>query len=63
MNSWFNADYIDIRKGSALDLPMADETVDVAAQNCLFNIFKTEDLKSTDRNVQSAKATWQVGFV
>lgn len=45
MNPWFDADYIDIRKGSALDLPISDETVDVAAQNCLFNIFKTEDLK------------------
>jgi SAM-dependent methyltransferase len=45
LNPWFSAEFIDIRKGSALDLPMDDETVDVAAQNCLFNIFKTEDLR------------------
>ena len=32
-------------KGDALDLPIEDESIDVAAQNCLFNIFKTEDLK------------------
>ena len=45
LNPWFSAEFIDIRKGSALDLPIDDETVDVAAQNCLFNIFKTEDLR------------------
>ena len=44
-NEWFSRDFIDLRKGSALDLPVADNSVDVAAQNCLFNIFKAEDLK------------------
>ncbi|GAB3176743.1 arsenosugar biosynthesis arsenite methyltransferase ArsM [Telluribacter humicola] len=44
-NEWFNREYVDIRKGSALDLPVEDESVDVAAQNCLFNIFKADDLK------------------
>ena len=28
-----------------MDLPVADESIDVAAQNCLFNIFKAEELK------------------
>ena len=45
MNEWFSADFIDLRKGNALDLPIKEETIDVAAQNCLFNIFKKEDLK------------------
>jgi len=34
-----------LEKGDALDLPIADASVDVAAQNCLFNIFKTEELQ------------------
>ena len=44
-NSWFRSEFIDLRKGSALELPIADNSVDVAAQNCLFNIFKIDDLK------------------
>lgn len=44
-NEWFSRDFVDLRKGSALELPVEDNTVDVAAQNCLFNIFKAEDLK------------------
>jgi SAM-dependent methyltransferase len=44
-NDWFKCDFIDLRKGDAMNLPVADESVDVAAQNCLFNIFDTEDLK------------------
>jgi SAM-dependent methyltransferase len=45
LNPWFQSDFIDIRKGNALDLPIESETIDVAAQNCLFNIFKKEELK------------------
>ncbi len=45
LNPWFSKDFIDIRKGNALSLPVEEETIDVAAQNCLFNIFKAEDLK------------------
>ncbi|MDN3595443.1 arsenosugar biosynthesis arsenite methyltransferase ArsM [Zunongwangia endophytica] len=44
-NPWFNSDFVDLKKGDALHLPVEDNTIDVAAQNCLFNIFKTEDLK------------------
>jgi len=44
-NPWFNASFIDLRQGDALDLPIEDSTVDVAAQNCLFNIFQDRDLK------------------
>ena len=45
-NSWFNSDYIELRKGDALNLPLEDESADVAAQNCLFNIFKKDDLRN-----------------
>jgi len=44
-NSWFKREFIELRKGSALALPIETESIDVAAQNCLFNIFKTDDLK------------------
>lgn len=45
LNPWFKSEFVDLRKGDALDLPVDDESIDVAAQNCLFNIFDTEDLK------------------
>ncbi|MEP3389754.1 MAG: arsenosugar biosynthesis arsenite methyltransferase ArsM, partial [Reichenbachiella sp.] len=44
-NNWFSTDFVELKKGDALDLPVADESIDVAAQNCLFNIFKAEELK------------------
>ncbi len=44
-NDWFSRDFMDLRIGNALALPVADNSVDVAAQNCLFNIFKIDDLK------------------
>jgi SAM-dependent methyltransferase len=44
-NDWFKSEFVELKKGDALNLPIDDESIDVAAQNCLFNIFKTEDLK------------------
>lgn len=44
-NEWFKSEFITLKKGSALALPVADNSIDVAAQNCLFNIFKIDDLK------------------
>jgi SAM-dependent methyltransferase len=44
-NEWFDPSFIELRKGSALELPVESNSIDVAAQNCLFNIFKVEDLK------------------
>ena len=38
------SDFVDLRKGDALALPLEDRSVDVAAQNCLFNIFRERDL-------------------
>lgn len=45
LNPWFKSDFIDLKKGDALNLPVEDESIDVAAQNCLFNIFTHDDLK------------------
>jgi len=45
LNPWFSSDFVELHKGDALNLPLKDQSVDVAAQNCLFNIFKEEDLK------------------
>ena len=45
LNSWFKKEFVDLRKGDALNLPVEDNSIDVAAQNCLFNIFKQEELK------------------
>jgi len=44
-NTWFDPEFVRLEKGDALDLPVANASVDVAAQNCLFNIFKTEELQ------------------
>ncbi|MFD0989965.1 arsenosugar biosynthesis arsenite methyltransferase ArsM [Mariniflexile jejuense] len=44
-NTWFKSNFIDLKKGNAMNLPVADNSIDVAAQNCLFNIFKADDLK------------------
>ena len=43
VNDWFDPSFVDIRDGDALDLPIDDDSIDLAAQNCLFNIFKTAD--------------------
>lgn len=44
MNPWFKSEFVDLKRGDATDLPVEDNSIDVAAQNCLFNIFKTEEL-------------------
>ncbi len=44
-NAWFDRSFVDIRYGNALELPIEDNSIDVAAQNCLFNIFTKNDLK------------------
>ena len=45
LNPWFKSEFVELKKGDALNLPVEDNSIDVAAQNCLFNIFKAEDLK------------------
>ena len=44
-NRWFKSEFVDLREGDALSLPIEDESIDVAAQNCLFNIFHDEELE------------------
>ena len=44
VNPWFQSDFVELKKGDALHLPVEDNSIDVAAQNCLFNIFKSDDL-------------------
>lgn len=43
-NPWFDISFVEVRTGDAFNLPVADASVDVVAQNCLFNIFQPEDL-------------------
>ena len=45
VNPWFKSEFVDLKKGDALSLPVEDNSIDEAAQNCLVNIFKTEELK------------------
>ena len=45
LNPWFKSEFVELKKGDALHLPVEDNSIDVAAQNCLFNIFKADDLK------------------
>jgi len=44
INPWFKRSFVDLRKGDAFELPLEDGVIDVAAQNCLFNIFQGDDL-------------------
>src|SRR5512134_741126 len=43
-NPWFRREFVELRSGDALDLSLDSESVDVAAQNCLFNIFEEKEL-------------------
>ncbi|HSM80945.1 MAG TPA: arsenosugar biosynthesis arsenite methyltransferase ArsM [Nodosilinea sp.] len=45
LNDWFEASFVTLHKGDAFNLPLPDGSVDVVAQNCLFNIFEPDDLK------------------
>jgi SAM-dependent methyltransferase len=43
-NDWFDPAFVSILEGDAFSLPVPDGSVDVVAQNCLFNIFEPDDL-------------------
>jgi SAM-dependent methyltransferase len=45
LNPWFDADFVRILDGTALDLPVDSGSVTVVAQNCLFNVFMPDDLR------------------
>ena len=44
-NPWFRSEFVDLREGDALRIPLPDAKVDLVAQNCLFNIFVRADLE------------------
>ncbi len=44
LNDWFDPSFVQIVVGDAFDLPIEAQSVDVMAQNCLFNIFEPADL-------------------
>lgn len=52
LNPWFDPSFVDLRQGDALDLPLVDGGIDLAAQNCLFNIFIEEDLVTALRQMR-----------
>lgn len=43
-NEWFDPSFVEILDGDALNLPIDDQSIDFSAQNCLFNIFRGDDL-------------------
>lgn len=51
-NDWFDPSFVEIRDGHALDLPVDDDLFDYVAQNCLFNIFKADDLATALREAR-----------
>jgi SAM-dependent methyltransferase len=44
-NEWFRPEFVELRRGDALDLPVASGVGDLVAQNCLFNVFERADLR------------------
>ncbi len=44
LNDWLTPGAVQLRAGDALQLPVEDDTVGLVAQNCLFNIFREEEL-------------------
>ena len=53
-NAWFSSEFVDLYRGDAMKLPVKDEIADVAAQNCLFNIFKSDDLEKALKEMYRA---------
>lgn len=50
-NDWFDLEFVNILEGDAFALPVPDASVDVVAQNCLFNIFEPQDLQRALKEV------------
>jgi SAM-dependent methyltransferase len=45
-NPWFRREFVRILDGTAARLPVPDASMDLVAQNCLFNIFMEDDLRT-----------------
>lgn len=44
LNPWFKTEFVKLVPGDALDLPISEHSVDVVAQNCVFNMFRGASL-------------------
>jgi ubiquinone/menaquinone biosynthesis C-methylase UbiE len=44
LNAWFRPEFVTLIDGTALKLPLPNNTATIAAQNCLFNVFTADDL-------------------
>jgi SAM-dependent methyltransferase len=55
-NPWFRPSFVDLRRGDALALPIDDGSVTIAAQNCLFNVFRQEHLHQALREMHRVLA-------
>lgn len=44
LNPWFRPEFVKLIDGDALHLPLEARSVSVVAQNCLFNVFRQDDL-------------------
>jgi SAM-dependent methyltransferase len=51
LNDWFDPSFVEIIRGDALALPIEDGSIDIAAQNCLFNIFTRAHLHQALREM------------
>jgi SAM-dependent methyltransferase len=54
LNPWFRPEFVEIVEGTALNLPVAQGSVSVVAQNCLFNVFVPDDFNTAIREVARA---------
>lgn len=45
LNDWFDPSFVQVLEGDACRLPLPDASVDLVAQNCLFNIFEPRELQ------------------
>jgi SAM-dependent methyltransferase len=45
LNPWFDAEFVRLLDGTALELPVETGSITVVAQNCLFNVFMSADLQ------------------
>lgn len=49
LNPWFDPSFVSIVPGDALHLPVADGSIGVIAQNCLFNVFLDDSFEQALR--------------
>ena len=55
-NPWFRPEFVEILEGDAHHLPVPSGSVDVLAQNCLFNVFVEDDFLAALRETHRVLA-------